>query len=161
MTDKELRKLRRDDLLQILIKQQRHNDELTEALAKAQAELEKKRLAISESGSIAEAAMRLNGVFEAAQAAADQYLTEAHTKSEEMYAQGKAEIERARRVSDDVLATARSEADRILREAREEAEKLKAEAAGRPVEIQSQPQQQAPQAEEGKRRGLFGRNRKA
>lgn len=147
-------------MLQILIKQQRHNDELTEALAKAQAELEKKRLALSESGSIAEAAMRLNGVFEAAQAAADQYLTEAHTKSEEMYAQGKAEIERARRVSDDVLANARSEADRILREAREEAEKLKAEAAGRPIPVQA-PEAEAPKAEETKRRGLFGRNRKA
>ena len=35
MTDKELRKLRRDDLLQILIEQQRQNDELKTALEEA------------------------------------------------------------------------------------------------------------------------------
>ena len=74
MTDKELRKLRRDDLLQILINQQRQNDELSDELAKARAALEDRRIAIEQSGSVAEAAMKLNGVFEAAQRAAELYL---------------------------------------------------------------------------------------
>lgn len=160
MTDKELRKLRRDDLLQILINQQKQIDELTDALAKAQASLEQRRIAISQSGSLAEAALRLNGVFESAQAAADQYLSEAHTKSEEMYAQGKAEIERARRVSEDVTTAARAEADRILREARAEADRLLVEAGGRPVQP-PEPVVEEPKPEESKRRSLFGRNRKA
>ena len=68
MTDRELRRLRRDDLLQILIDQQRQNDDMAEQLKRAQAELQNKRIAIEESGSVAEAAMKLNGVFQAAQA---------------------------------------------------------------------------------------------
>ena len=82
MTDKELRKLRRDDLLQILIRQQRQIDELTEAVKRAEAELEKRDIAIQEAGSVAEAAIRLNGVFEAAQAAADQYGAEMRSRAD-------------------------------------------------------------------------------
>ena len=74
MTDKELRKLRRDDLLQILINQQRQIDELNARLEEAQDQLKQRRIAIQESGSVAEAALKLNGVFESAQAAADQYV---------------------------------------------------------------------------------------
>ena len=55
MTDRELRKLRREDLLQILIDQQRQNDEMAEALKRAEAELQDKRIAIQEAGSVAEA----------------------------------------------------------------------------------------------------------
>ena len=45
--------------------------ELTDIL---QAERKKREIELREAGSIAEAALRLNGVFEAAQKAADQYL---------------------------------------------------------------------------------------
>ena len=50
MTDRELRKLRREDLLQILIDQQRQNDEMAEALKRAEAELQDKRSAIQQAG---------------------------------------------------------------------------------------------------------------
>lgn len=153
MTDKELRKLRRDDLLQILINQQRQNDELSDELAKARAALEDRRIAIEQSGSVAEAAMKLNGVFEAAQAAADQYLEQAKADADALREQAKAEADKARAVAEDVVRSARGEADRILREARSEAGR----ATGAAVVTAAQ---EAPQPEEGKRRGLFGRNRK-
>ena len=48
--------------------------ELRKKLNRATRKLEDRRILIEKSGSIAEAALRLNEVFEAAQAAADQYL---------------------------------------------------------------------------------------
>lgn len=74
MTDKELRKLSRAELLQLMLEQSREVDRLREENARLMSELESRKIAVSEAGSIAEAAMRINGVFEAAQRAAEQYL---------------------------------------------------------------------------------------
>ena len=74
MTDKELRRLHREDLLQILITQQKQIEDLTAALEDSEKALADRKVAIEESGSLAEAALKLNGVFEAAQQAAEQYL---------------------------------------------------------------------------------------
>lgn len=150
MTDKELRKLRRDDLLQILIKQQRENDELNAELAKAREALEDRRITIGQAGSLAEATLKLNGVFEAAQAAADQYVDQVKVSADEMRAQAQVTAEQ-------IVNGARSEAERILRQAREEAALL----TGVKAEPVAQPEPQEAPADTGKRRGLFGRNRKA
>lgn len=74
MTDKELRRLKRSELLEILYEQEKEIAELRKKLNRATRKLEDRRILIEESGSIAEVALRLNEVFEAAQAAADQYL---------------------------------------------------------------------------------------
>ena len=74
MKQENLTKLKRVDLLELLIAQGKEIDQLTEELARAQEELSQRRLVLDNAGSIAEAALRINGVFEAAQAAADQYL---------------------------------------------------------------------------------------
>ena len=74
MTDKELQRLRRSELLEILLVQQKQIDSLKEELADAKEQLAERKIAIEKSGSIAEAALKLNGIFEAAQRAADQYL---------------------------------------------------------------------------------------
>lgn len=74
MTDKELSRLKRVDLLELLIAQGRENDRLTAELAEAREQLEARGLVLKNAGSIAAAAMELNGVFQAAQAAANQYL---------------------------------------------------------------------------------------
>lgn len=74
MTEKELRKLSRRDLLELLIEQGKEVRELRQKLAEAEAALAERTLAVENAGSLAEAALRLNGVFEAAQAACDQYL---------------------------------------------------------------------------------------
>ena len=82
MTEKELKKLSRTDLLQMLIDQSEENKALKEKLEKAEAELEKKEITLTEAGSIAEAALKINGVFEAAQAAGQQYLDSIKSLSE-------------------------------------------------------------------------------
>lgn len=74
MTSKELSKMNRKELLQVMLRQSKRIDELEQQLAEARAELENRRIVAAEAGSIAEAAMRLSRVFEAAQEAADQYL---------------------------------------------------------------------------------------
>lgn len=73
MAGKDLRKLNKTELLELLIEQGRENLALRERLEKAEAELAERRVAIAESGSIAEAALKLSGVFEAAQKAIDLY----------------------------------------------------------------------------------------
>ena len=161
MTDRELRKLRREDLLQILIDQQRQNDEMAEALKRAEAELQDKRIAIQQAGSVAEAALKLHGVFEAAQAAADDYAAQCRERADALQAQAQAEADRAKRQADEAVANARREADRILSEARAEAEKLMAEAGNRSeqTEVASEPQQAE---DDGKHRwGLLRRKGRA
>ena len=73
MTDKELRKLSRAELIDILFELQTQNENLTAENRELAAQLESRQLQITEAGAIAEAALRLNGVFEAAEAACRQY----------------------------------------------------------------------------------------
>lgn len=82
MTNKELRKLSRRQLLELMLEQSKRIDELEDQLIDAHQQLENRQIEISEAGSIAEAAMQLNGVFEAAQRAADQYLLSVCRKGE-------------------------------------------------------------------------------
>lgn len=74
MTDKELRRLNRRELLEILIMQTEENEKLRNQLEKAEKELQNKNIVLLQAGSIAQAALQLNGVFEAAEKAAEQYL---------------------------------------------------------------------------------------
>lgn len=106
MTDKEMHKLSRRELLQLLLTQGREAEKLRSTLEETQGQLEQmtesyerlkkrldhkdeqihslretlqkertnRRIELDEAGSIAEAALRLNGIFEAAQKTAEQYL---------------------------------------------------------------------------------------
>lgn len=83
MDDKELRKLSRIELLQMLLEQSKENERLRQQVAKLREQLKSKEIEITDAGSIAEAALQLNGVFEAAQRAADQYLENIRRMTEE------------------------------------------------------------------------------
>ena len=74
MTEKELKHLSRAELLEMLLAQAEENRKLKKQLQAAQDALSDRRIAISQAGSLAEAALQLNGVFEAADRAARQYL---------------------------------------------------------------------------------------
>ena len=82
MTEKELRRLSRTDLLEMLLEQSKEVQRLQQELEKTKQKLEDRRLMEKEAGSIAEAALRINKVFEAAQQAADQYLENIRIRSE-------------------------------------------------------------------------------
>ena len=70
-----LRKLNKLQLLELLAQQEREMQMLRQQLAEKDALLADRQIRIEEAGSIAEAALRLNGIFEAAQQAAEQYLS--------------------------------------------------------------------------------------
>lgn len=74
MTDKELRRLSRAELLEMLLAQTEENQRLKKRLQEAEEALEDRQIAMEHAGTMAEAALELNGVFEAADRAARQYL---------------------------------------------------------------------------------------
>lgn len=74
MTDQELKKLKRDELLQIMIAQSKRISALKKRLDEAEKKLADRELALRQTGNIAEASLKLNHIFEDAQKAADQYL---------------------------------------------------------------------------------------
>ena len=74
MTAKELKKLKRSELLEMLLARTEEVERLRAELDEAQKQLDDRTIVLENSGSIAEAALKLNGVFEAAEEAAKQYL---------------------------------------------------------------------------------------
>ena len=74
MIDKELRKLKRRELLEILLAQTKRIEELEQELEKTQILLEDKNVSIKKSGSLAEASLQLSGIFKSADEAAKIYL---------------------------------------------------------------------------------------
>ena len=131
MTDKELRHLSRSELLQMLISQMKENQQLRAQLADADEKLRSRRIAISKTGSIAEASLQLNGVFEAAQAAAAQYLENIRMLDQQRN-ERTAQIEReARAQADEILAEAKeysrhvhASADEYYRQMHEKAQRM-------------------------------------
>jgi chromosome segregation ATPase len=155
MTDKELHRLRRQDLLQLLLAQGREAEKLkqrleetSQQLAESEATVERlkrrldekdkqinklkgrldrkdsqirdlrdvlerrrnaRQIELSEAGSIAEAALRLNGIFEVAQKAADQYLYNLQLRCGEQPPEADtsaAEAELLQQIEDDLIADA-------------------------------------------------------
>ena len=74
MDEKQLRRLRRIDLMELLFSQAQEIESLQERVIELEEKLKNREILMAEAGSIAEAALKLNKVFESAQAAADQYL---------------------------------------------------------------------------------------
>ena len=83
MTDREMRKLSRRELLEMLLEQAKEIERLQKQVQELTEKLESRALTLAQAGSIAEASLRLNGVFEAAQQAADQYLANIRQQKEE------------------------------------------------------------------------------
>lgn len=83
MTDRDLRRLSRAELLELLLEESRENERLRAKLRRANERLADKRIQLENAGSIAEAALRLNGVFGAAEQAAQQYLENVRRLAEE------------------------------------------------------------------------------
>lgn len=112
MTEKELRKLNRYQLLELLVIQTERADKLQQKLELAEKQLGRQDIRMSVMGSIAEASLQLGGVFEAAQDAADLYLDAAK--------------ERAREIEEEAL----QRAEVIIREAEERARSMTKEHVG-------------------------------
>lgn len=126
MTDKELQKLKRPELLEIMLGLQNELDKEREENEALRSKISEKNIALEKSGSIAEAALEINGVFDAAQKAADVYLDNVkkmHIDEEKHYNEA---IAKANAEADSIISAARSEADSIISTAKRDSETLKA-----------------------------------
>lgn len=133
MTERELKKLNRYQLLEMLIIQTERADTLQKQLDDAQNRLDSRDVNMTVIGSVAEASLQLSGVFDAAQKAADIYLSavQDRTAAMEEAASRKAEAlvneaarkaaateEEALRKAQDIVAEAQRKARQILEYAR-------------------------------------------
>lgn len=120
MAGKELRHMSRGELIDVIYALKKQQEELAAENEELRQQLSQRELKLQKAGSIAEAAMSLNQVFEAAQQAADQYLQAVYTNcgdAEEMAkgiladanAQAQKTLEEARRQSETMLSQARAE----------------------------------------------------
>jgi cell division septum initiation protein DivIVA len=107
MTDKEFKKLRRSELIEIIYELQKREEALNEEMVGLKAKLGEKELKISESGSLAEATARINGLFEAAQKTADDYIEQIKLRCT------KEITEAARKEAEEIIAAARKKAEEI------------------------------------------------
>ena len=109
MTDQELRRLSRADLIDIIYTLQQQKEQAEQQLAQAQAQLQDRQLRLANASSIAEAALSLNGVFDAAQAA-DQYLQAVRSSAAETQAQKEQILVDAERQAKEIVDTAERQA---------------------------------------------------
>lgn len=86
MTEKDLKKLNRYQLLELLILQTERADQLQARVDELEKQLQERELKMDSMGSIAEASLQIGGVFQAVQAAAELYLSAAKRNGEEIEA---------------------------------------------------------------------------
>jgi hypothetical protein len=82
MTERELRRLSRADLLELLLAQRRENEQLRCMLDQTQSQLADRTIKIDNAGTLAEASLQLSGIFTAAQDACQYYVDNIQQLSE-------------------------------------------------------------------------------
>ena len=115
MLDKELKKLSRRELVDIIYQMKKNEEQLLEQIAVLEENLHDKRIRIEEAGSIAEAAADITNVFSVAQTTADLYLQEIACMKE------KNEKDCAK-----IIDEAKQEAGKILSDAKTQHKELRA-----------------------------------
>ena len=124
MQNNDLRHLSRLELIDIIYELQKQREQLTAELERTQAALNEKTLCLANAGSIAEAALGVNKIFETAQAAADQYLLSIQAAANA----SQAKLDEAARQRQDMLDEAELQRRSILQNAEDEAAKRVADA---------------------------------
>ena len=123
MTQKELKKLSRAQLLEMLIVQTEKAEQLEKELEDTKNLLADRKLQLEKVGSIAEAALDLNGVFKAAQEAADQYLENAIASYQDV---------------DLLRSNTKMECDRMLLESQKKCDDMKIESMERCTRMEAE-----------------------
>ena len=120
MTEKEIRRLTRAELLEMLIRQSQELQRVQKELKAAEEALCSRRIALDEAGSIAEAALRLNGVFEAAQNACEQYTENIQNLSRRQEAICAQREQESRERAEEMLKKAEARCAEMLRKAEQD-----------------------------------------
>lgn len=102
--EKELKHLRRSELIEIIYLLKKNEQKLTEQVEALQAQLMERHLKITYAGSVAEASLALTDIFAKAQESADIYLSEIKRRQYE-----------AEKISAQIIADAKEKAAQIIR----------------------------------------------
>jgi len=124
MLRQELKKMSRSELLEMLIDQTNENEALRKQLREAQSQLVNRNLVCENAGSIAEAALQLNGVFEAAQEACDQYTANIRARYSEIEERCRLLEEETEEKCQKMIEEAERKADEHVKAANEKIEQL-------------------------------------
>lgn len=139
MTSKELKRMSRGDLLQLLIDKSQEAERLNEQLAQKESQLqqlssamENRVLSFEKAGSLAEAAVASSNLIANAQKAADLYLEGIERMRQEQEAAGEA-----------LLKDARDKAEALINEAQQKCALMEADARRRCEELRRNAEQDA------------------
>ena len=113
MISKELKKLNRRELVDVIYQLKKNEEQMKEQIASLEAELQDRRINLSVAGSIAEAAMEITNVFSTAQSAADLYLREIASMKEETKRECEKMIEEAKENVEAILADGKKQYDAL------------------------------------------------
>ena len=117
MTDKEFKRLNRSQLIEIIYQLQLRQEEMTAENERLSKKLEDKRIRVDKAGNIADAALEINNVMQAAQSAAAQYLDEMRLRADE---EGRQILQEARDEAAVIILQAQVEAAKIIAQAKQE-----------------------------------------
>ena len=132
MTDKELKRLSRAELLEMLIEKSREIEALREQLDDALAQLNDRALRIENAGTMAEAALLVNGVLDAAQQAGAQYQENMRLRQSQMEEEC-AQLEKQ----------SRAEAERMLAQTQQQCRQIEQDTRRRCEEIRQSAEHEA------------------
>lgn len=125
MVSKELKKLSRRELVDIIYQLKKNEQELQEELASLLEALQDRRIHLSTAGSIAEAAISITNVFSSAQTAADLYLQEIACMKQETETECAKMIRDAKKQAAEIIAESEKQRAILDEVYQRELEKLK------------------------------------
>ena len=111
MISKELKKLNRRELVDIIYQLKKNEEQLKEKIASLEADLQDKRIHLSVAGSIAEAATDITDIFSVAQSTADLYLNEIASMREDAKRECERMIEEAGKKVETIIADGQRQYD--------------------------------------------------
>ena len=113
MVSKELRKLNRRELVDVIYQLKKNEEQMQEKIDALEAELEERRIHLSEVGSIAEATTSITGIFSVAQSTADLYLHEISSMKEDAQREYEKLIEEAEKKVEDIMIDVKKRYDTL------------------------------------------------
>ncbi|MCD7833130.1 MAG: hypothetical protein LUH00_03945 [Lachnospiraceae bacterium] len=154
MAEKELRKMNRTELIEIIYALQQNDKILQEETEELRRQLDDRTIRMENAGSIAEAALSLNHIFEDAEAAARQYLDslkaahEPQAKDSQAQEAGAAQTREngedhwkdVQQENDALQKAAQQECDDLRKDAQKECERLRQETQQECEELRAQTQ---------------------
>ena len=148
MADRELRRMHRAELIEIIYALKQSEDQLKAQNAALTAQLQDRQLRVESAGSIAQAALELNNVFAAAQAAADDYLHSVQASLADTNATAANTLSQARSEAKRILEQAQADADNLKAQAQQECDAMTADAAQKRTQTEADCKAMVEQAEQ-------------